>query len=71
MVDRLLTVDEAAERLNASPRFVRRLIAERRVAFTKLGRKVRICESDLDVFVQAGRVEPMNASSVWRLRAGI
>ena len=31
-MDRLLTVEEAADRLGTSVRFVRRLIAERRIA---------------------------------------
>ena len=29
----LLTVDQAAERLGTTPRFVRRLIAEKRIAY--------------------------------------
>jgi excisionase family DNA binding protein len=36
---------------------VRRLIAERRIAYTKLGRHGRIAACDLDVFIAAGRVE--------------
>ena len=55
---RLLTVDEAAERLGTSTRFIRRLIAERRIAYTKLGRHVRIAARDLDAFVASGRIEP-------------
>jgi excisionase family DNA binding protein len=54
----LLSVDQAAERLGTSPRFIRRLIAERRIAFTRLGKHVRIDSADLDEFVAAGRVEP-------------
>jgi excisionase family DNA binding protein len=57
-MERLLTVDEAAERLGTSARFIRRLIAERRIAYTKLGRHVRITARDLDAFVASGRVEP-------------
>jgi excisionase family DNA binding protein len=57
-MERLLTVDEAAERLGTSARFIRRLIAERRIAYTKLGRHVRIAARDLDGFVASGRVEP-------------
>ncbi len=57
-MERLLTVDEAAERLGTSTRFIRRLIAERRIAYTKLGRHVRIAVRDLDAFVASGRVEP-------------
>jgi excisionase family DNA binding protein len=53
-----LTVDEAAERLGTSTRFIRRLIAERRIAYTKLGRHVRIAARDLDAFVASRRVEP-------------
>jgi excisionase family DNA binding protein len=57
-MERLLTVDEAAERLGTSTRFIRRLIAERRIAYTKLGRHVRIAARDLDAFVASRRVEP-------------
>jgi len=57
-MERLLTVDEAAERLGTSARFIRRLIAERRIAYTKLGRHVRIAARDLEAFVASGRVEP-------------
>ncbi|WP_242883391.1 helix-turn-helix domain-containing protein [Actinomadura litoris] len=64
--ERLLTVAEAAEYLNTSPRFPRRLVAERRIRFVKLGRFVRIPESALREFVSAGLVEPMTASDVWR-----
>jgi excisionase family DNA binding protein len=56
-VDLLLTVDEAAEAMGTSARFIRRLIAERRIAYTKIGRHVRIAESDLINYVAAGRVE--------------
>lgn len=63
--DRLLTVEQAAEHMNTSVRFVRRLVAERRIAFVKLGRHVRISTSDIDAFVTAGRVEPLTAEDVW------
>jgi excisionase family DNA binding protein len=55
-LDTLLSVEQAAERLGTSARFVRRLIAERRIAYVKLGRHVRITEHDLINFV-TGRVE--------------
>ncbi|GAA0358804.1 helix-turn-helix domain-containing protein [Actinoallomurus spadix] len=64
--DRLLTVAEAAELLKTSERFPRRLIAERRIRFVKIGRFVRIPESALREFIAAGLVEPMTASGVWR-----
>jgi excisionase family DNA binding protein len=47
-LETLLSLDQAAERPGTSERFVRRLIAERRIAYTKLGRHVRIAGRDLD-----------------------
>lgn len=64
--ERLLTITEAAERLNTSPRFPRRLVAERRIRFVKLGRFVRIPESALREFIASGLNEPMTVSDVWR-----
>ena len=63
MLDRLLTVDEAAERLGTSTRFVRRLIFERRIAFVKVGRHVRITPGDLDAYVAAGRVDAIHRAA--------
>ena len=55
----LLTVEAAADLLSTSPRFIRRLIAERRIEFVKVGRHVRISESALAEFIAAGRVVPV------------
>ena len=68
---RYLTVPEAATYLNTSVRFVRRLIAERRIAFHKVGAHVRLAVDDLEGFVQAGRVEPITAASVRRDLGGV
>jgi excisionase family DNA binding protein len=56
-MDKLLTWDEAAERLNTTPRHVRRLVFQRRIAYRKLGRYVRFHPDDLDEYVAANRVE--------------
>jgi excisionase family DNA binding protein len=56
-LDTLLSVEQAAERLGTSVRFVRRLVFERRIAYVKLGRHVRIAARDLDAFIRAGRIE--------------
>ncbi|MDH2429778.1 excisionase family DNA-binding protein [Sphaerisporangium sp. TRM90804] len=61
--DRLLTVEEAAERLNTSVRFPRRLIEERRIRFVHVGRFVRIPESALEDFIRAGLVEPIRSTT--------
>jgi excisionase family DNA binding protein len=55
-VDRLLTVDEVAIRMNVKPRFVRRLIQERRIDVRHLGKHVRIRESAVEAFIEAGAV---------------
>jgi excisionase family DNA binding protein len=66
-----LTVEQAAEYLNTSVRFIRRLIAERRVAFHKVGAHVRLAVADLDAFLAACRVEPITVESVWRDIRGV
>lgn len=66
-----LTVAEAAAYLNTSERFVRRLIAERRIAFHHVGRHVRLGVPDLEAFVRSGRVEPVSSSGVWRDLHGV
>jgi excisionase family DNA binding protein len=53
----LLDVPAAAEYLGVGERFVRRLIAERRLPHHHLGRHVRIAVCDLQRFVELGRVE--------------
>lgn len=52
MADRLLTVEEAAERLGTGVRFVRRLIAERRIRYVKLGKPVRVPESAVAAYIE-------------------
>jgi excisionase family DNA binding protein len=61
----LLTLEEAAALIKMSPRYVRRLVTERRIVFYRLGRAVRFAPADLAAFVQAGRVEPMTPETVW------
>jgi excisionase family DNA binding protein len=51
IMERLLSVPEAAERLGTTTRFPRRLIAEKRIRFVRLGRHVRIPESAIEEFV--------------------
>jgi excisionase family DNA binding protein len=63
-MDKLLTWDEAAERLNTTPRHVRRLVFERRIAYRKLGRYVRFHPDDLEEYITANRVEVRGAAGV-------
>jgi excisionase family DNA binding protein len=62
--DRLLTVGQVAELLGTTERFPRRLVAERRICFVRVGRHVRIPESAVDEFIAAGVVEPVRVR--WR-----
>ncbi|MDD7935486.1 helix-turn-helix domain-containing protein [Actinomycetospora straminea] len=66
MEKKYLTVPAAADYLGTSERFIRRLIAQRRIAFHRVGRHVRLAEVDLEAFAQAGRVEPITARRVRR-----
>jgi excisionase family DNA binding protein len=61
--DRLLTVAEVAAILSTTERFPRRLIAERRIGFVRVGRHVRISESALREFIAAGLVHPITAKN--------
>lgn len=65
-MEKYLSVPETAEYLNTSERFVRRLIADRRVAFHHVGRHVRFSLSDLDHWLASGRVEAINPADVRR-----
>jgi len=60
-IDRLLTVGQVAELLGTTERFPRRLIAERRITFVRIGRHVRIPESAVREFIGAGLVPPVVA----------
>lgn len=52
-----LRVPQAATYLGVSERYVRRLVAERRVPFTKLGALVLFDRADLDALLERNRVE--------------
>jgi excisionase family DNA binding protein len=66
--ERLLTCAEAAKILGtfdtSGERFPRRLIAERRIEFVKVGRHVRISEPALAAFIDAGRVHAMTPPDI-------
>ena len=58
-LERLLTRDEAAEILRSKPRFVRRLIAERRIRFVYVGRTPHIPESAIAEYIKDHTVHPV------------
>ncbi|MCW3815714.1 helix-turn-helix domain-containing protein [Micromonospora sp. DR5-3] len=66
MTDDLLTAGEVAARLRATPRFVRRLVAERRIAYVKVGRFVRFEPAAVAAYIEANRVVPMTRAQLRR-----
>ncbi len=70
-MQKYLTVPETAVYLNTSERFVRRLVAERRIAFHHVGKHVRFALSDLDEWLTAGRVESITDATVVRDLRGV
>ncbi len=55
---RWLGTTEAAERIGVVPRTLYRMIDEGLIAAYKMGRVIRVKESDLDAFVETTRVQP-------------
>ncbi len=56
-MEKLYTLDEAATVMGTAGRFPRRLVAERRIRFVKVGRFVRIPESAIHEFLHEGTVD--------------
>lgn len=57
MTEQLLTIQEAAQRLNLRPKTLRRWIALRKIEFIKAGeRAVRISSAEIDRVIDTGRV---------------
>jgi excisionase family DNA binding protein len=53
-----LSTGEAAERLGITPRTLYRFIDEAQIAAYRFGRVIRLKASDVDVFIDACRIEP-------------
>lgn len=66
MDDELWTSEEVADRLRATTRFVRRLVAERRIAYVKVGRLVRFEPRAVADYIERNRVTPMNRAELRR-----
>ena len=66
MDDDLLTADEVAERLRTTARFVRRLVAERRIEYVKVGRLVRFEPRALAEYIERNRVVPATRAEIRR-----
>ena len=64
---RYFTIPQAVEAYPGvlTVRLIRRLVAERRIAFTYCGRRVILAEDDIESYLEANRQEPLD-----RLRVG-
>lgn len=58
-MEKLLSVKQAAEVLGTTERFPRRLIAQRRIRFVRVGRHVRIPADAVEEFIERGTVLPL------------
>ena len=59
----LIDVEELAEWLGVEVVFVRRLVAERRIPFLKIGKFVRFDPGEISVWIDRQRVSPSNRNS--------
>ena len=68
--ERYLSPDEAAEYLNVSVGFIRRMASERRIRHYRLGKFVRFDPADLDAFAEVKEPltgpDPVLVTQVWR-----
>ena len=56
---RYFTIVEAASAYPIfTPRLIRRLVQERRIAFTRAGRAIVLAEFDIEEYLERNRVEP-------------
>lgn len=69
---RWLGTTEAAERLGVVPRTLYRMIDEGAIPAYKMGRVIRVKESDLDAFLETTKVQPGSLSHLYpeRIDAG-
>lgn len=66
---RWLGTTEAAERLGVVPRTLYRMIDEGAIPAYKMGRVIRVKESDLDAFLETTRVQPGSLAHLYPERA--
>ena len=48
-----------------TPRLLRRLVQQRRIAFSRVGRTIVLSESDIESYITQNRVEPPAVATRW------
>lgn len=62
----LMSVPDLAARLGVKPRFIYRLVDERRIPFIHVGRYLRFDPADVDAYLAGRRTEAVTAESIGR-----
>jgi excisionase family DNA binding protein len=62
----LLTGDQVAGLLKTTPRFVRRLVAERRIEYVKVGRLVRFAPAAVERYISGQTIVPQSRAQLRR-----
>lgn len=61
-----MSVPDLAARLGVKPRFIYRLVDERRIPFIHVGRYLRFDPADVDAYLAGRRTEAVTAESIGR-----
>lgn len=62
----LMSVPQLATKFGVKPRFIYRLVDERKIPFTKVGRYLRFDPADVEAYLAGRRTEAVTAESVGR-----
>ena len=63
---RYFTLQQAADEYPAfTHRLLRRLVQERRIPFSRVGRCIVLAESDIEAYLERNRVEPVRSNAAW------
>ena len=60
----MIDIDEVAQRLGVSTRYVRRLVAERRIAYLKIGHLLRFDAGVVDAWLEACEVNAYDGRGI-------
>ncbi|HZA00547.1 MAG TPA: helix-turn-helix domain-containing protein [Acidimicrobiales bacterium] len=62
---RLLDIDAVAEHLAVTPRHIRRLVAERRIPYLKVGRFIRFDPAEIESWLDGARRPERDSAVRW------
>lgn len=71
MEDELITSAELAQILRTTERFVRRLVAEHRIEYVKVGRCVRFTKASVSKYLEHNTISALSRAELRRHLAGV